>query len=275
MLGVVVLLGSCGTKKRLVNESQERFDLKNITDARLVKLTQEKNIVWESVFFKKFEADVEFDNERKSFKGNMYIVKDSTIVLSVLGLGIELFRIKFEKDGIYILNKTKKEIIETGYQYLWDNFYVDINYSMLERILLNQFFCYPVPEKGATSCIKKYKHYTGDNEYILKSIKDGKYSRLERKNNYSDLIFHSFHIHPELFKIKRAYVSDFNFNSEIDIRYTNFMDVKSFTFPADIAISGKRGSNRFLIKIGYDSIDIDSKSRLSFKYSDKYKRIVR
>ena len=267
---LILFIFSCKSGNILIRKERRKEELKNISDAKLVRTTEENNIVYNTLFFKKFQADITINDKNKSFKGNLFINKDSVIILSVTPLmGIELFRIKFVKDSIFIIDRTKKNIDIVNYNYLWNKFFVDIDFNTIRNILLNQFYCYP---SGIDEhCIKKYKHYLRNDLYVLQSIKSNKFSRYSRRNNFKELIYHEFEIAPDIFRISKSYIKDFESNMSLQINYDEFILLNDFVFPSVISINGNRDGNVFKIVIKFNGIDIDGISKLSFKYNtDKY-----
>ncbi len=264
------ILFSCKTGSILVKKERKKGEIKNITDAKLIKNTQSNDLKFNTLFLKKFQAEVTINNQTKSFKGNLFIRKDSSIIVSVLPLmGIEIFRIKFAADSIFILDRTKKKISVAGYDYLWKNFFVDINYHAIQNILLNHFFCYPSSELDK-NCIKKFKHYIRKDQYVLQSIKNGRYTRISKKNNFKDIIYQEYSIASDIFKITRCYINDFGSNTRFVIDYKDFIEIDSYVFPSVFSINGERSGNKFSINIEFKNIEIDGLSKISFKHSDKY-----
>lgn len=68
------------------------------------------------------------------------VKKDSVIWVSVLpGLGIEAARFKITQDSIYVINRIHKEYTATDFSFLSKRFKVDVNYDVLQAILLGNY----------------------------------------------------------------------------------------------------------------------------------------
>ena len=262
---------SCKSGNILIRKERKKEELKNISDARLIKSTEENNIEFSTLFFKKFQADIIINGQHKAFKGNLFINNDSVIILSIIPLmGIELFRVKFVPDSIFILDRTKKNIDIVDYNYLWDKFFVDIDFNTIRNILLNQFYCYPSSDLE-DNCIKRYKHYLRNGLYTLQSIKKGRYTRYSRNNDFKEFIYHEFDIAPDIFRITKSYIKDFENNMALKLVYEEFVELDKYVFPSIISINGNRDGNVFSISIRFNGIEIDGVSKLSFKYNaEKY-----
>ena len=268
---IPLFLSSCKTANLFVKKERKKGEIRNIADYKLIKNTEDNNLIFKTLFFKKFQAEVNINNKSRSFKGNLFIRKDSSIIVSVLPLmGIELFRIKFVPDSIFILDRTKKKITVTGYDYLWDKFFIDIDFVAIQNILLDQFFCYPASEIDKKNCIKKFKHYVRKDQYVLQSMKNGRYTRISKKNHFKDKIYQEYTIAPDIFKIISCYINDFGSNSRFMINYKNFIELQQYVFPSVFSIKGERSGNLFNMNIEFRNIEIDGVSKISFRHSDKY-----
>ncbi|TAJ11227.1 DUF4292 domain-containing protein [Marinilabiliaceae bacterium JC017] len=264
------LLFFCGCKSHENIVVKRKGELKNIHDSKLIKATKSNFYEFESLFYKKFHAEISFNGEKNSFKGNLYINRNKEIIISIFPLmGIELFRFQLMPDSLLLMDRTKKTITYGDYSLLWNKLFVDMDFTTVQSVLTNSFFCYPM-EDNIDDGIKKYKHYIRDDVYTLKSIKDGKFNRLYRKEGFDDVILHEFEIFPESFKIGRSYIRDFNSNSLIDIKYSFFKKFDERVIPTKIEIEGKQKGKKFNIAITFNQIEIDGDTRLKFKYSDKY-----
>jgi len=240
-------------------------------DAKLINSVQSSNLAYSKLFLKKFSAEVEFeDGKSLSFKGNLAIEKDSSIIVSIIK-GIEWYRVRLRPDSVEVLDRRKKTVTAGDYKILWDKFLLELDYYTLQNIITNQLFAYPIGDFDKT--IKRYKHYCSENHYQLQSVKEGKFSRKYKKEKVSNIIFHQFSILPEIFKISDVYIKDFNANSEIKIAYTDFITKKETLFPSTINLVGTRVNKTVSLKIRFDHIEVDTESSIGFKISDKYKQV--
>ncbi|GEM_PF-7087592 len=263
----IVFIG-CKSTRTFYNNQGE---LRNITDAKLIASVEDNYIDGSTIFFKKFKAEVDFNDDSKSFKGNLYLNIDSSIIVSINPLmGIELFRVKFSPGKVEIIDRTKKVYSTGDYELLWEKFNVEMDFYTLQAILLNELYTYPLsyPEDRF---IKRYKHENSDDAYLLQSVKSGKYNRMYKNDKTSNIIFHQFSIMPEVFKISKSYIKDFEVNSEVSITYGNFTENGNTLLPLLFNIDGKKESQSFSMKINFENFEIDGTSSIGFKVSSKYK----
>nr|WP_321406717.1 DUF4292 domain-containing protein [uncultured Carboxylicivirga sp.] len=264
---IFLVLVSCKSTRTYYDRHGE---LKNITDIRLLKSISDSYLDYNTIFFKKFKADIEINGESKSFKGNIYLYRDSSIVISINPLmGIELFRVRLSSNKVEILDRTKRDYLSGNYEYLWEKFMLELDFNTVHSILANEIFVYP-PDVDPLDGIKKYKHDVSNDLYVFQSLKQGRAERIERKGVKKELVLHEFYILPEVFKVNRTYIKDFNSNGVIDITYADFFEVNNGLFPGQLKISGIRGLNKFIIELKFDDIEFDSTNSLGFKISEKY-----
>lgn len=262
-----LLLFGCRSSKEFYTNSGT---LKNITDAKLLKNTEEHYVPFDSIFFKKFHAEIVLNGDKKSFKGNMFILRDHSIVVSIYTLmNIELVRVRFQPDLVEIIDRTKKEYVRSDYRILWDKFMIELDYSVLQDILMNELYTYPIGENIRLD-LKKYKHDRKDNMYTFQSIKKGRFSRLYRKESVSGFILHEFSILPEVFKVKNSFIKDFSSNTSLNIGYDNFTQVQKYLMPNRIMIDGNRDGYFFSLNINFPTIDVAGNNSIGFKVSKKY-----
>jgi len=265
-----VLLTSCKSTQNFYNKKGE---LKNITDTKLINSVESNYASYNTIFYKKFKAEVTFKDDRKSFKGNLYLQKDSSIIVSINPLmGIELFRVKLSPNKVEIIDRTKKSYTVANYELLWKKFLIELDYFTIQKILTNEFYTYPI-SNTEERYIKRYKHYTSNEFYQLKSVKDGRIDRKYRREKTEELVLHEFSILPEIFKISKSYIRDFSVDSEVDINYDNFSVFNDSYIPALLRIKGRRGIEDFSMQIEFEHIELDSENSIGFKISSKYKKI--
>ncbi|MBS2098847.1 DUF4292 domain-containing protein [Carboxylicivirga linearis] len=247
-------------------------ELKNISDARLLNDIQNGYLNYETIFYKRFKAEVDFNGDSKSFKGNIFVRRDSSIIISINPLmGIELFRVRLTNDKVEILDRTKRDYLIGDYDFIWNKFMLEVDFKTIHSILTNELFVYPL-DKDILNGLKKYKHNISEDAYVFQSLKEGRAARLERRGVRKDLILHEFYIMPEVSKIKSTYIKDFNSNGSVTIQYGSFYEVNDGLFPGSLTIKGSKGLKTFKIDLKFDDVEFDSDNSIGFRISDKYSK---
>lgn len=270
LLLLVALVFSCkSTKEFYTNDGK----LRNISDAKLINSVESNYTEYSNIFFKKFKAEVSFNGEKKSFKGNLFLQKDSSIVVSINPLmGIELFRVKLSPNKVEIIDRPKKKYSAGNYQILWDKFMIELDYETVQRILLNELYTYPITRLD-DRYIKRYKHDIAGDHYQLKSVKSGRMDRKYRREKTEALVLHEFSILPEIFKVSKSYIKDFGVNSEVTIDYSNFVSIHNQFVPSLLSIKGQRDQKAFSMIVKFENIELNSENSIGFKVSSRYEKI--
>lgn len=267
LIGIILVLSGCKATQEFYTK---KGTLKNIADYKLINSTGDNYISYNTLFYKRFKAKYSDENNSLSISGNIYIQKDSSIIISILK-GIELYRVCLTPNAVEILDKRKKTYTRGDYKLLWDKFLVEMDYQTLQSILTNELFVYPI--SNDQKLIKRYKHEVGKDVYLLQSLKNGKFERKYKKEKTMNIVYHQFAIMPDVFKISKVNIKDFDVNSELVIGYDNFVEINNSLFPSEVIINGNRGNSAFTILLNFDHIDINGESSLGFKFSDKFKKI--
>jgi hypothetical protein len=84
-------------------------------------------------------------------------------------------------------------------------------------------------------------------------------------------MYHEFLIAPDIYRITGSYIEDFSSDTRLKITYGEFIELENYVFPSEFSIRGNRNSNKFYINIVYNNIELNGISKISFRYSDKYK----
>ncbi len=86
------------------------------------------------------------------------------------------------------------------------------------------------------------------------------------------MIYHEFDIAPDIFRITKSYIKDFEANMSLNLDYKDFVVLEEYVFPSVIFIKGNRNGNVFSINIKFNALELDGVSKMSFKYNaEKYK----
>ena len=121
---IFLFLNACG-KKNVGTISGPAADKLAIKDTDFDYLTSSSKIRYSS------------DDQNVSATANIRIQRDSVIWISVTpGFGIEAARGLITRDSIIFINRLKKEYSSYSFQELSDKFNFDINYDLLQSVLV-------------------------------------------------------------------------------------------------------------------------------------------
>lgn len=260
---LVLFFIGCRSTKTGVSEG---VHVNEITDSRLLEMTQQNYVEFRNFYVKKYNAEISFGDLKKSFSGSLFLQKDSQLVITVAPLlGIELFRAKLGLDTVFLIDRTKKDVYKGSYNLIEKYIPLQLNFDIVEAVFSNRMFV--VNEtNGANQSLNRFKHSIVDNQYVLANNKS---SWLFNTNRNVDLV-QSFQIDPSSFKLGRSVVIDTKSNSGMTVEYGDLKSTESGIFPHRISFKGFKGTQKFEATFVFNSVEINSKNSLRLSIPDRY-----
>lgn len=205
------------------------------------------------------KAKISFKDEEMDINAtaNIRISKDSVIWISVTpALGIEASRCLITKDSVFMIDRINNQYHKYDYKSLAQRINIDLNYSMLEAMLVGNL---PV-KKSSEDKLSKVPQ--GDF-YLLQQ----KYAKMDI-DNYVKLSSMKL----ELLQLKESLT-----NKELKINYTNFGLVDTTTFAFNNLINLTYRENASLkstsIAIQYIKVELPQKDlNFPFNVPPKYSK---
>lgn len=154
------------------------------------------------------KGQLEFEDKKETTSSgySLRIKKDSIIWVSVQpGLGIEAARLKITQDSVYFMNRIHKEYAATDFSFLSDRFQVEINYDVLQAMLLGNY--------KATGQEKVM------NEGELQHVQQLQVNHL-----------FDYFINKKNQKLEQFLIQDQQTGNSITVKYNNFQPVGSVAF---------------------------------------------
>ncbi|TPE43831.1 DUF4292 domain-containing protein [Pontibacter mangrovi] len=149
-------------------------------------------------------------NDNLSSGVSIRMRKDSVIWVSVLpGLGIEAARMMLTQDSVYFMNRLKKEYAATDYGFLRNKLQVDLNFEVLQSILLGNY-----QAAGAEKVMD-----TGDLQHVQQ----------QRQNLTFDYFISSLNN-----KLKQLNAEDINTGNTITVKYNSFEPIGQVPFAHEL-----------------------------------------
>lgn len=256
-------MGSCRSKERIITGDA----VVDLSEDKLVDLIHVNDLPYESLYFRRLLVELDIPGQVRSFRANMYIKKDSAIIISVVPLmGIEVFRISLDERNITVIDRINRQVMKGDYRSLSQQYSVNLNFKIIQRILTNSLFGYPDTDLRQ---IKRYRASVGDNLYILQSADDRTASRSLQRGD--DLTIHRLEIAPGKFRINRSIISQPSNQSVLRIEYADFNQVNDrHSFPNKISIFGTHGRESMSVKFNYAGFDINGSQSISFRIPGNY-----
>jgi len=263
---------------------------------KVIGLTISNNLKFKTATLK---ANVTIYNgkHKTSFKANIRMHKDSIIWSSLSILGIAGAKTLMTRDSIKVVNYKDRNYVSESYVMLQE--YLNSNILTLEnlqKLMLGDWIY--ITE------FDKYRMKYNDENYIVSTMSERrleknwmekKIDRLEKKfekqeEKDADKALQTYEKKQERkprkyeglaleilidafdLKVKRIYVKDYYFNSELITEYSKFKEVNNIAFPHFVSITTK-GKRQLIIEIEYYKITLDQEISTPFTIPKRYERV--
>ena len=176
--------------------------------------------------------------------------KDSVIWVSVLpGLGIEAARFKMTPDSVYVMNRIHKEYTATTYEFLSKRFNVDLNFQVVQAILLGNYQANG-SEKATTQ---------GQMQHVQQL----------REN----LLFDYF-ISDQNLKLQQLNVKDQGSGSSITVQYNSFQPIGKVPFAHELVAQVLQAGQVSDFSLNHSKVVVsDEVLEFPFSIPSGYKRL--
>lgn len=259
----IFLSYSCKSVERIFS-GEPKLDM---DEKDLINNVLSNDLSFDNIFFKRVQYNFEFEDQERSLKGNLFIQRDSFIVISVTPImGIELFRIVLEPNQVSIIDRINKKVILTDYNYLKSKYLFDLNYFSFQDILTNSFFTYPYNLPFVDT---RFKGSIENNVYSLKSK-----SNTNQRSGVNIKAQQIINILPELYRVSNTTILIPEDQTIFKVNYTNFRSFDgNFIFPENIEMEGSHMTDRIRLLFNFSQIEINSSQSISSTIPDNYERV--
>jgi hypothetical protein len=218
--------------------------------------------------FKSIEArlNISYNENRKylDFKGQVRIVKDSVIWISFnQDLGIEIARLLITQDSVKYLDRLHKSYLITDYDFINNFLKTNIDFGILQSILLGNDFEY---YENAT-----FKSSIDGAYYKLSTSERSKLKKYVRNTSDADRVFlQSLWLNPETFKIEQLKMKELTKDSKkLAAEYSDFEILDEQLFPTRVEYLVE-AEDAISVKVDYSRIVLNEKMNFPFKIPSKY-----
>lgn len=279
VLCLPLLLGACGSKKALVNDSSSASisTSKNTSSSRgqqdetIQKLSFVQKVSDNQVYTKnitgKMKFELVFGDKNIEVDGSLSMRKDEVIRIQLNApfLGFEVGRMEFTPKYVLIVDRMHKEYIKADYNQVDFLQKQGVNFYSLQALFWNQLLL-PGTQKVSESDLKKFDaNLAVSGNAVPVTYKQGNMTYAWTADRTSG-------------RISQADVTyKTSTTSNLHVDYSNFKSVGVKMFPATQAFSFKTDATKqmkqmkFTIKM--NEVKTDSKWDAETKVSDKYKQV--
>jgi len=263
LLAMPLLLASCGSKKKVVEEQKPAVV---ISPEQTTFLTRVSNNAQTSKFItSKVKFSIEVGAQDITLTGNLKMKRDDVIRLQLMAFGfVEAARLEFTKDYVLIMDRINKQYLKAPYisiDFLRNS---GLNFYSLQALFWNELFL-PNNAKIDSEDMQKFKTNM-DNDDVVISFED-------TKIDYSWLANQSTGI---IKMVNILYKDRFNGNSQLNWDYENFkvMESSNKQFPNDmnVTLTTQKKEVKLGIKLNYINHETEWETRT--EVSNKYREVT-
>lgn len=231
----------------------------------------------------RFSAEINSGGNSESFRGNIRILKDSIIWISVRSLNIEGARLFITPDSIMFINRIDNNYFVGDISSLRQVFNVDLDYKALQGLLTNSFFYYRVNNENE-NLSEKFNECISPGFYCIQSLQNfvpliQNDSSGEINSDFSVVEYHAVQrvkVYPEIYKPAEVYIENRYYGQSLNVKYNNLFKINdSDFFPKNIELELISPHAFIELNLSVDNITIDRES-LSFPFSipDRYEPLI-
>jgi hypothetical protein len=157
------------------------------------------------------KSKVSFKSKNQDFDNtnvNIRMKRDSTIWISVTGVGLEVARGLITPDSIVFMDKIHRDYFVFNYEQLSKQYNFDLNFALLQSVIIGNL---PFEQADDSRFVKE------NDFYVLKQVKDS----LEIDNYVAE----------STLKLSRLKATEVPTQNTFTLDYGDFKDVNNFLFP--------------------------------------------
>jgi hypothetical protein len=213
----------------------------------------------------KFSAEAKIDGENNSFSGNIFIIKDSIIWVSIQKLGLEVARILLSSDSARFMNRINKTYFISDFNYVNQLFKTDFDFDIVQAILIgNDLSYYDNNKFRATIENMQYKLSTLSRVKLKKSLK--------KENDNTRVLIQDIWLDPFTFKIKKILIKEVkNESRKFLAEYSDFQTIDNQLFPQKMNFQIIE-EKKIKIEIDFSKIAFNAAESMPFKIPNNYKK---
>ena len=224
LLGILLVAVSCKTSKRAVMSEP----LKEQGPEFLFGKMKQSEFKYTHISLK-FNAEVEVNNENTSFSGNVYLVKDSMMWISIQKFGLEAVRLLITVDSAKMINRIKKTYFASNFDKVNELFDTDFDFDILQSIISGNDVAYYENNVFKGGIENKLYHLNTFNRQKLK-----KYVKSEKE--YAMVLIQDLWLDPITFKILKTTLKEIKTQDrrKLECNYSDFVQIENQLFPQKV-----------------------------------------
>ena len=267
-LAMPLVLGSCASHKKAVQEEQKPFTPEQQEKVSFVEKVQD-NVQTARFITSKVKFSVEVGPQKLTLTGNLKMKRDDVIRLQLMAFGfVEAGRIELTKDYVLIMDRINKQYLKAPWMQVDFLRNSGLNFNSLQALFWNELFK-PNPvligKKSSADTTVVYSTMESGDDMII-SLAEGKmdYSWLASKK---DAIIKMANI-----EYKDRLSSDNN--AQLNWDYDKFESFSGKKYPMKHAISLTTSNKEVKLGMTLNYLGNDSEWETRTEISNKYREVT-
>ena len=207
------------------------------------------------------------EGNETSFNISLRYKKDSVIWVSISPLlGIEVARVMVTPDSVKLLDRLHGNYQSSSFDAINKLLQMKVDFSIVQSILLGNFFAYKKSETKFNSV------FLEDKYYILSSLTKHKLKRSLEEKDPNKAVIEDVYVNESNFRVMRLQVEDQKINKTLNTEYSDFRntDAGLFPFKSSTKITAEKN---FEIQIEFGKVTVGETQEFPFNIPDSYERI--
>ena len=265
-IAVVLLAGCKSTRETAGDRSVPHRKTEEILG---LMNENELNCEWLSI---KYDVEIESEKFEDSFKMYIRMKQDSVIWISATYYSVEVARFLFLPDTVKFMDRKNNKYYVGDYDYIQERFKVEVNFEILESLLLSNSIKLLVIEAEEG----KIRSTKDGGEYYLSFLKKGQLRRALRKEGEdTDLDLDiGLWVDPNGFRLTKTSIIDLESGRSLLGEYADYKEVCNSAFPNTTLYTMQTANEQAKVKTSVMKITTGKEVSLSFTIPEKYETLV-
>mgnify|MGYP002521810596 FL=1 len=249
---LALTMAGCKSGRNLQKDKDE-----GATTEALYKYKVVGNSQSEKAVTGKMKISIQAGDKNISLSGNLKMMRNDVIQLSLSFLGIEVGRMEFSPKDVLILDRVHKQYARVDYTKIDFLQSAKLDFNALQALFWNELF---VPGTADVSTALNYFRVSESGDHtllILSTAPQFDYSFLTITNTA---------------KINRTTIRPKNIDNQdnLECRYSNFVKLGGKTFPSSIRLQFKGDKKTYTLDMNLSNLNNDSDWTTHTNVSSKY-----
>ncbi|MEJ6737291.1 MAG: DUF4292 domain-containing protein [Flavobacteriales bacterium] len=263
----IIFIGSLTFSCKVQEKNNVKLKIKTRSPNFLVKKLKSNEFQFETISAKAAVSVIDSADKKKSFKTHIRIRKDSVIWMSITSFSIEAARVTITKDSVKFINRLNKEYFIGDFSYINRVFGTDLDYQMMEALLIGNSLDFDVNERVNSRVDRKKELYYLGTVKKRKVKKELKKEKVKIKGEGLVLW-----LDPISFKVRELLLTSPGNHRSLAGAYSDYKEVEEQLIPFELRFLLKATRSNTL-EIKYSKFSSGKSLSYPFKISSKYVQI--